>query len=267
MNYFQISSAFLEGFFMVLSPCIISILPIVLSSSLDGGKQRPIGVILGLVLSFSLFSLLVGKFIDITGVSPQFIKLLATSGIVLFAAFMIASSLIEKFSEKFNFQFSGMFSSLTRVGGSLIQSINSANLNSDFLSGLLVGSCLGLIWTPCIGPIVGLAVSQAVSQVTFVNSLIVIASFSLGAALPMLLLTIYGKALIEKFSFFKKHNLLLKQVLGSVILFSVFLNSGQSLSYANNWVKANVWGDPHASLVLHQLDVVKPLKTGCSLQS
>ncbi|MDX1920536.1 MAG: cytochrome c biogenesis protein CcdA [Candidatus Caenarcaniphilales bacterium] len=260
MNYFDFSSAFLEGFFLVLSPCIFSILPIVLSTSFDGGKLRPLGVISGLLLSFVIFSLAVGKIFNATGLSPQAIKLFATCFIIGFSLFMIFSSLTEKFED--------LAKPFMRVGTRIMQKVNSLNLNGDFFSGLLVGGCLGLIWTPCIGPIVGLAVSQAVSQQTFLNSALIISSFCLGVAIPMSLVCFYGRTLIEKLSFMKQHTLVLKQALGTIILVSVLINSGQSISYANNLFRANLLGDKQAHLDLNHMDSTsKTFKSGCTLNT
>lgn len=42
--------AFLGGMVTILSPCILPILPIVLSGSVTGGKERPWGVVTGFTL-------------------------------------------------------------------------------------------------------------------------------------------------------------------------------------------------------------------------
>ena len=45
---------FFEGFALIISPCILPILPIVLASSLAGSKKRPFGITLGFVMTFAL---------------------------------------------------------------------------------------------------------------------------------------------------------------------------------------------------------------------
>jgi cytochrome c biogenesis protein CcdA len=272
MHSIEIGSAFFEGFFMVLSPCIISILPIVLSTSFDGNKLRPLGVIIGLILSFSIFTLSLGKLVDSIGLSQQAIRLFASLAIALFALSMIFSSLLEiaknKFAGNMNSNLISDFSAgLVRFGNSLIQRVNETKFSGDFLGGLLVGACLGLIWTPCIGPIVGLAVSQAVSQANIANSLMIVISFSCGVAFPMLLVAVYGKSLINKVSFFKNHHILVRQVFASIILCSVILNSGKSIAYADTWVKANVLGDQKAEIQLKDMDSSGTPKIGCSIDS
>ena len=44
--------AFLSGVITILSPCILPVLPIVLSGSTGRGKARPFGVVAGFVVTF-----------------------------------------------------------------------------------------------------------------------------------------------------------------------------------------------------------------------
>jgi len=56
--YLLIPIAFLSGILTVFSPCVLPILPIILSSGIDGDTNRIKGVIVGLVMSFTAASLL-----------------------------------------------------------------------------------------------------------------------------------------------------------------------------------------------------------------
>ena len=59
--------AFLAGLVTVASPCILPILPIALSSGATLGRLRPLGVIVGLVVSFSVFTLAVSQLVALIG--------------------------------------------------------------------------------------------------------------------------------------------------------------------------------------------------------
>src|SRR5258706_15569031 len=48
---------FLVGFVTILAPCIWPLLPIVLSASSAGGRRRPLGITLGVMTSFTVFTL------------------------------------------------------------------------------------------------------------------------------------------------------------------------------------------------------------------
>src|SRR6476469_9647749 len=46
--------AVIAGAGTALSPCVLPVLPALLSASASGGKRRPIGVVLGLALTFTV---------------------------------------------------------------------------------------------------------------------------------------------------------------------------------------------------------------------
>ena len=48
-----IAFAFVAGAATALSPCVLPVLPLVLSAGSTGGRARPLGVVAGLVLSFT----------------------------------------------------------------------------------------------------------------------------------------------------------------------------------------------------------------------
>ncbi len=52
-----IGFAFLAGMVTILSPCILPVLPIVLSGGVGAGRARPLGVLAGFVASFTAFTL------------------------------------------------------------------------------------------------------------------------------------------------------------------------------------------------------------------
>src|SRR5580700_6029115 len=74
--------AFLAGIVTILSPCILPILPIVLSGTVAGDKRRPYGIILGFILSFTIFTLFLATIVRLTGVPANLLRIIA--GIVLF---------------------------------------------------------------------------------------------------------------------------------------------------------------------------------------
>jgi cytochrome c-type biogenesis protein len=59
---------FLAGIVTVLSPCVLPVLPAILSAGLGKGRYRPLGVIIGLVLSFAFFTLSLTFLVHLLGI-------------------------------------------------------------------------------------------------------------------------------------------------------------------------------------------------------
>lgn len=203
----DIGLAFLEGIGLILSPCIFPVLPLVLASSLEGGKARPYGVITGFVLSFILFALMSRYIVTAIGFDLDIIKnvslfFLAVLGIIL---------IVPKFSE--------IFSSLAQRTASF--GAEAGGEGGGFLSGILVGALIGLVWTPCAGPILAVVLVQVIRQQTDLKSYMVITSFALGAGVPMLIITLLGRKIMRKIRFLAQHLELIRRSLGAIILISV----------------------------------------------
>lgn len=78
------------------------------------------------------------------------------------------------------------------------QTQTSQNQNSGFLAGLLIGVSLGLVWTPCVGPILASVITlAAISSVNFSTALITL-SYSAGTSIPLLAITYGGRNLLLK---------------------------------------------------------------------
>lgn len=175
--------AFLAGFVTVLSPCILPILPIVLSSSITGGKKRPLGIVTGFIASFTFFTLMLATLVKATGISPEVLR---TISIIVIAGFGLSLCI-----PKMQLVFEQLFSSLTRFAPRSTQ-------DPGFFGGILIGLSLGLLWTPCVGPILASVITLAItSSVSFFAVLITLV-YSIGTAIPMLIITLTGRSLLQK---------------------------------------------------------------------
>jgi cytochrome c biogenesis protein CcdA/thiol-disulfide isomerase/thioredoxin len=206
----NVGLAFLEGFALIISPCILPILPIILSGSLTGSKKRPLGIICGFVLIFSLFTLFSRQLVQISGIDLNLVRQISFGLLFVFGLIMLSTALTEIFSR--------MTQRLVRVGSSLTTVNNS---EGGFFSGILFGSLIGLIWTPCAGPILAAVIVQSVIQTTTAGSFLTVIAFGVGAAVPMLIIALVGRRIMAKFAVFKNHTALFRQLLGIVIILSI----------------------------------------------
>jgi len=194
--------AFLSGIVTILSPCILPVLPIVLSGSV-GGKRRPLGVVTGFVASFSVFTLLLSTLVRLLNIPPDSLRYGAVFLLVLFGTIMIAPPLRLKFEL--------LASSLTSRQGTQKQ-------RTGFSGGLAVGASLGLVWTPCVGPIMASVISLAVTQNVDGGSVMIILAYSLGTSIPMLIIMTGGRKIIARFPSLTKNPEALQRVFGTLMI-------------------------------------------------
>jgi cytochrome c biogenesis protein CcdA/peroxiredoxin len=176
--------AFIAGLVTILSPCILPVLPIVLSSSVGGGKSRPFGVVTGFILSFTFFTLFLSTLVRFTGISADSLRYLSIAVTLGFGISLFIPR-AQIFLERLVGQFSGH--------------IPKTDPNSNgFKPGLIIGVSLGLLWTPCVGPILASVITlAATSQVNF-GAVLITLSYSIGTAIPMIAVILGGRQLLQK---------------------------------------------------------------------
>lgn len=174
--------AFLSGMITILSPCILPVLPIVLSGSI-GGKSKPIGVVIGFVTSFSSFTLLLSSIVQAFNISPNALRVFALIVIVIFGIILIIPKLQLYFE----------------ILASRFIKVNNKSQKNGFFGGFIVGTSLGIIWTPCVGPIMASVISLAISQQVDGGGILIVIAYSLGTSIPMLGIMIGNRKLLNKF--------------------------------------------------------------------
>ncbi|MCH7493079.1 cytochrome c biogenesis protein CcdA, partial [Patescibacteria group bacterium] len=174
--------AFIGGVVTILSPCILPVLPIILSGTVGEGKRRPYGIILGFVISFSFFTLFLTAIVKLFGVSPDILRTMAVVVLVLFGLSLI----VPKFQKWVEL----LFSKLANRG--------SQTNRTGFSGGIIVGASLGLLWTPCVGPILAGIISLALSEAVTGAAVIIIIAYALGTAIPMFIIMQGGRKLLKK---------------------------------------------------------------------
>ncbi|KTD31870.1 MULTISPECIES: cytochrome c biogenesis protein DipZ [Legionella] len=228
---------FIEGFGLIISPCILPILPIVLASSLVNSKKRPLGIISGFTIIFALFAFFSRQFVQYIGINLDALRHISYLILLLLGLIMISSYLSEKLSH---------FTQRLAHMGSTFSSAN--NPQGGFYSGFFLGGLISIIWTPCAGPILAAVIVQTVIQKTTLVSFFILLAFALGAAIPMFIIALYGRKLIETFTFLKQKTILFRKLLGVIIIASVGYMLYQERGYSADYTVPETTTHPATSL-------------------
>lgn len=202
--------SFLAGFVTILSPCILSIAPILFTAGSNGNHKKPIGIVIGLIISFSFFTLTLSTIVQATGISPDIFRYIAISIIIFFGLTMVLPS------------FERAFTSLTQQiarAGTFVQE-HSIAMHEHFISGFVLGIALGLLWTPCAGPILATITTLAAAGHTTLSTVLITIAYTTGAAIPMLLFAFGGSKILNTVTKITPYSHVIRQLFGVITILS-----------------------------------------------
>lgn len=184
MEFSSIPLAFFAGILSLISPCVLPMLPAVAASSMNASRWGLVTLALGISTSFALAGTLITFVLLNLGISTEWIRymsiaLLGTMGVVMLipVASLKLSAILSRFSASFG----------------------NVNVQGDsVITQGLVGVSLGLIWLPCVGPTLGAAIALASTGQNMLMAFLVMLSFGLGTAIPLVLAGHFsGKKLVK----------------------------------------------------------------------
>jgi cytochrome c-type biogenesis protein len=178
--------AFLAGVLSTLSPCVLPLIPIIIGAAANQHRFGPLALAGGLAVSFAV----IGTGLASIGSSIG----LAQDGFRLFAAIVMGIIGIVLISNRLQERFAVAMSGVSGAGNSLLSKVTIDGLLGQFLIGIL----LGLVWTPCVGPTLGAAITLASQGRDLGKIVFVMAIFGLGAGLPLALLGMLSRGAMMK---------------------------------------------------------------------
>ncbi|WP_270728640.1 cytochrome c biogenesis CcdA family protein [Shimia sp. Alg240-R146] len=162
--------AYGAGLLTLINPCVVPVLPIVLATALQASRHGPAALALGMSISFVVLGMAVTVFGHAIGLTPE---TLARGGAVLMMVFG-AILLIPQFSMAFSTATAGV---AAQADGTL-DAVDRSTLQGQFLGGLL----LGAVWSPCIGPTLGGAISLASQGESLGSAALIMVAFAAGVS-------------------------------------------------------------------------------------
>ena len=171
--------AFLAGLLTLINPCVLPVLPIVLTSALQAHRLGPIALTLGMAASFVAFGLTVAVAGRALGLSSDLLSQIAAALMLAFGLTLLIPALGAAFT-----RLTARFAARADLR---IDTIDRSGLTGQALTGVL----LGAVWSPCVGPTLGGAVGLASQGKNIGQAALIMITFALGVAAVMLALA-YG---------------------------------------------------------------------------
>lgn len=171
------SSAFLAyaaGLVTLLNPCVLPILPVIIGSALGQSRFGPAALAGGLVVSFSTFGLLVIAFGFSIGLSEQVVRAGAAGLLVAAGLFLLMP--------RMQMAFAAVTGPLVSNGNDLLGRVSGDGPGGQFA----IGALLGLVWAPCVGPTLGVAIAAASRGENLIGAFLIFLVFGIGVATSLL---------------------------------------------------------------------------------
>ena len=172
-----IAVAFVAGVVTALSPCVLPVLPVVLAGGTGGSSRRPYAVIAGLVVSFTAFTLAATALLSALGLPDDLLRNIAIVVVALVGLSLLWPRLGHLLERPF-----------ARLG---------RRAPGDVGGGFLLGLSLGLVYTPCAGPVIGAVATVAATQSVSFDAVLVTLAYALGSGVVLLGLALAGRRGLE----------------------------------------------------------------------
>jgi cytochrome c biogenesis protein CcdA len=178
--------AFVAGILSSLSPCVLPLLPLLLSSAVAAHRLGAAALAGGLAISFTAVGLLVATVGFAIGLDDEIFRYFGAILLLGFGTLLL--------SQAFQDQFALAASPLISRAQAMTNRLNPVGLRGQFTLGLL----LGLVWSPCVGPTLGAVATFAAARESIEQVSLVMLVFGLGAALQMVVIGVLSRAIIAR---------------------------------------------------------------------
>jgi cytochrome c biogenesis protein CcdA/thiol-disulfide isomerase/thioredoxin len=193
--------ALIAGAGTAITPCVLPVLPALLSASAAGGRRRPIGIVIGLAVTFTIAIVALAQLVNGVGLAAGAARTLAIIVLLIFGAVLLVPELAERVQTP--------LSRLARYG--------PKTRGTGFASGLAVGGALGFVCAPCAGPILAAVTSVSAQSGATTQIVAVALAYALGLSAVMLLYGLGGRAVLDRVKRHTKGHSV-ERALGAILL-------------------------------------------------
>jgi cytochrome c-type biogenesis protein len=196
--------ALFAGMLTIVAPCTLPVLPILLGASIgQGAGVRPAFIAAGFVISFAFVALTLNAVATALHFDPDALREAGLALLLIFGALMIWPTAFEPITARL------------ADAGLALQGAAPARTN---LGGFVLGATLGLIWTPCSGPVLGSILTAIATSSDHAHAALLLVIYAIGAALPMLGVAYGGQTISARLRSLAPYAGRLQQAFGAVVI-------------------------------------------------
>jgi cytochrome c biogenesis protein CcdA/thiol-disulfide isomerase/thioredoxin len=174
--------ALIAGAGTAITPCVLPVLPAVLSAGSLGGRRRPLGIVTGLAGTFTVAIVALAQLVRGVGLASGAARDAAIVVLIVFGVVLMIPALAARVQAP--------LSRLARFGPS--------TRGTGFWSGVAVGGALGFVCAPCAGPILAAVTSVSASGGASLRVVAVALAYATGLSAVLLVYAYGGRVVVGR---------------------------------------------------------------------
>lgn len=192
-----VALTFGAGLASVASPCVLPVVPLIVTGTADEHRSRPALVVAGIATSFVAMGVLTSLFGGVVGRALPALERGFGALVIAFGLLLLADV--------------NLFKRMT-----WLQRLQPAG--GGRWSGLVLGLSLGVVWIPCVGPMLSGVLAMVAAEGTLAAGVALLLVYSLGFAVPMLLVGYGSQALRRRVRAVAAHPVAVRWVSGLLLV-------------------------------------------------
>ena len=192
------------GIITGLSPCVLPVLPVVFpgggsaATDAESARRRPYLVVLGLTLSFAVFTLLGSLILASLHLPDDAIRWVGLGLLLLIGLGLLIPPLGHLIERPF-YRFPQRFTGTGR-------------------DGFVLGIALGAVFVPCAGPVLAAITVAGATDHIGLRTIGLTLGFAVGTAIPLLAFALAGRGISQRLAAFRRHQGAFRAVSGVVMI-------------------------------------------------
>jgi cytochrome c biogenesis protein CcdA len=234
--------SFLAGILTAAAPCVLPLLPVIvgggaLSGAREGDRRsirHPLTIVLSLAVSIIVFSLLLKTTTALLGIPDAVWSIFAGGIVILFGITLLWPAIWDRLATA-----TGLSAGADRL---MERSRDETGARKD----ILLGAALGPVFNSC-SPTYALIIAITFPA-SFGEGLVNLIAYAAGLSLILLLITLFGRAVVERLGWLSNPDGTFRKVIGAIFIavgLGVILGLDKDLQ---SWILENGWYDPIKNL-------------------